>query len=59
MSQDSIHAAIKQAKEAIKAGDALNYMVEDNGASLSVETDQGWSVWWPEPEYNPHVGIQW
>jgi len=39
--------AIDLAKQEIKQGYALRYHVEDG--ILDVETDQGWSQWYPLP----------
>lgn len=45
--------AIGLAKAAVASGEAIRYKASGN--MLDVETDQGWSQWWPcdpEPDSN-------
>jgi len=49
----TLHEAIEHAKGEIKAGFAINYAVV--GGKLQVETDQGWSTWFPTDD-EPYMG---
>jgi len=44
----TLEEAIGYAVLAVKKGDALDFEVD--GGVLTVETDQGWSVWFPVQE---------
>ncbi len=47
--------AIALARNAVDTGNAIRLHVSDG--CLDVETDQGWTQWFPEPQYNAEEAL--